>query len=207
MKKRIKVSAVHSDFIKELNRFKRFDGNNQRNYQNSMLTTKQMHILVESSFFSVFREYENFIRDIFLLYTQEKPRANGTKVRSYLRPTDFFHAEKLMKSSMNFLDWNTPDTIIERSEVYLKDGFPIKSAYTINRVQLINYKKLRNHIAHNSLESLSSYKKVLRSYYGTTPLVIPAVGEYLLLTSKSDPNKYNLLEFFDLIENMANNVI
>ena len=207
MKKRIKVSAVYNDFSKELKRLKQLDKNNQINFQNGLLSNKQIHILVESNFFSVFREYENYIRDIFLLYTQEKCRKNGTNVKSYLKPKDFFHAEKLMQSSLNFLDWNSPDTIIERSEVYLKDGFPIKSPYTINRVKLTEYKKLRNHIAHNSFQSLAAYKKVLRTYYGTNPLSIPSVGEYLLLTSKNDPNKYNLLEFFDLIEDMANLVV
>ena len=206
MKSRRKVSAVHSDFLKEINRLKRFDGDNQINYQNGILTKKQIHILVESCFFSAFREYENFIRDIFILYTQEKSRTNGRRVKSYLKPTDFFHAEKLMKSSMHFLDWNSPDIIIERSEVYLKDGYPIKSPYTMNRTRLANYKKLRNHIAHNSFESLKSYKSVLRSYHGTVPLRIPSVGEYLMLTSNANPSQYNLLEFFDLIENMAINI-
>lgn len=107
---------------------------------------------------------------------------------------------------MPFLDWNSPDMIIERSELYLKDGFPIKIPYTVNRTRLSDFKKVRNHIAHNSIQSLNGFKKVLRTYFGTNPLSIPTIGEYLLSTSRKDPTKYHLLEFFDLIEDIANRI-
>lgn len=205
-KKRIKISAAYNDFSSQLQSLRNFDQVNQTNFQNKSLSKKQLHILSESTFFSAFREYENFIRDVFLLYTQEKRRTNGAKVVSYLQPKDFFHAENLIKSSMPFLDWNSPDTIIERSELYLKDGYPVKMPYTANKSKLGDYKKVRNHIAHNSTESMVSFKKVLRGYFGTNPLTIPSVGEYLLLTSKIDHNKYHLLEFFDLLDDMANRI-
>jgi hypothetical protein len=204
-KKRIKISAVYSDFSKHIDSLRKFDNTNQTNFQSGLLSKKQIHLMTESIFFNAFREYENFIRDVFILYTQEKKRTNGRKVKSYLQPKDFFHAEQMLQSSMPFLDWNSPDIVIERSELYLKNGFPIKVPYTTNRVRLTDFKKIRNHIAHNSVQSLNGFKKVLRTYYGTNPLSIPKVGEYLMLTSRIDVNKYHLLEFFDLIEDMALN--
>ncbi|MEQ9467393.1 MAG: hypothetical protein RLN88_08280 [Ekhidna sp.] len=202
-KKRIKISAAYNDFIKTINGLRSFDSTNQLNFNKGLLSKKQIHILSESCFFSAFREYENFVRDIFLLYAQGKKTTSGSKVVSYLNPIDFFHAEKMMQSSMPFLDWNSPDTVIERSELYLKDGYPIKTPYTTNRSKLSDYKKLRNHIAHNSTTSLSAYKKILRVYFRTMPLKTPSVGEYLVLTARADRTKYHLLEFFDLIEDMA----
>lgn len=204
--RRIKISAAYADFSKQMKSLRKFDSTNQTNFQNNDLSKKQLHLLTESIFFNGFRDYENLVRDIFILYTQEKKRTNGRKVKSFLQPKDFFHAENLIKSSMSLLDWNSPNTIIERSELYLKDGYPIKAPYTSNRTQLTNYKRLRNHIAHNSVESLSGYNKVLRSYYGVNPLKTPTVGEYLLLTSKVDNTKYHLLEFFDLLEDMADKI-
>lgn len=206
-KKRIKVSAAYNDFTKKIKQLRSFDEKNQNNFNKKLLSKSQLYILTESAFFSGFREYENFIRDVFLLYSQGKPRTNGDIVTTYLNPTDFFHAEKLIKSSMHFLDWNTPDTIIARSELYLKNGFPFKQPYITNKAKLLDYKKIRNHIAHNSPESLGKYKNILISYYGTLPLKIPSVGEYLVLTSKNDINKYNLIVFFDLMEDMAINII
>jgi|SRR5690554_182620 len=205
-RKRIKISAAYNDFASHITSLRSFDATNQTNFQSNKLSKKQLHFLTESIFFNAFREYENLVRDIFILYTQEKKRTNGKKVKSYLQPRDFYHAENLIKSSMQFLDWNTPNTIIERSELYLKDGYPIKTPYAANRTALSQYKRLRNHIAHNSIESLSGFKKILRSYYGTNPLRIPSVGEYLILTSKQDATKYHLLEFFDMIEDMADRI-
>lgn len=204
VRKRIKISAAYNDFVKELNRLKTFDKQNQVNFQNGTLTKKQLHFLTESIFFNSFREYENFVRDIFLLYTQEKKNANNDNVKSFLKPKDFEHAEKLIQSSMSIIDWNSPDTIISRSELYLKDGFPVKTPYSSNRTKLSSYRTLRNHIAHNSSVSLKNYLKVLRAYYGTNPLTIPPVGEYLLLNSHINQHNYTLLDFFDTLEDMAN---
>lgn len=204
VRKRVKISTVYKDFIKEIERLRKFDRKNQTNFQNKSLSKKQLHLLTETIFFSAFRDYENFIRDIFLLYTQEKSPSSGDKVTSYLNPIDFFHAEKLIKSSMKVVDWNSPDIIIARSELYLKDGFPVKLPYSSNKEKLSAFKKLRNHIAHNSVESMAEYKKVLKKHYGVIPLKIPRVGEYLLLTSEANSNNYNLMDFFDLLEAMGN---
>jgi hypothetical protein len=205
-KKRIKISAAYNDFSKIVDSLKSFDEKNQENFQNRILSKKQLHFLTESVFFNGFREYENFVRDIFLLYTQEKKNSNNDKVTSYIKPIDFFHAEKLIQSSMSIIDWNNPETIIKRSELFLKDGFPIKTPYTTNKTKLNDYRRLRNHIAHNSTKSLEEYKKVLRGYFGVNPLNIPNVGEYLLLTSKVNSYNYNLLDFFELLKNMADNL-
>ena len=202
--KRVKISAAFKDFSSELNRLRRFDAENQTNFSGGSLSRKQIVFLTESIFFTAFREFENFIRDIFLLYTQEKKNSRNDRVVSYIKPKDFFHAESLIKSSMSFLDWNSPDTVIQRAELFLKDGFPVKLPYSTNRVKLNEYKKLRNHIAHNSIESLEGFKKVLKNHYGAIPLTIPKVGEFLMVTSRTDPMKYILLEVFDVFESMAN---
>ncbi|MDQ0593744.1 hypothetical protein QFZ37_002113 [Chryseobacterium ginsenosidimutans] len=205
-KKRIKISAVYNDFIQEINSHKKLDELNQDNFQTKKITKKQLHVLTEFVFFNSFIAYENFIRDIFLLYVLGKKNNNNDNVISYLKPKDFFHAEKLIQSSMNIVDWNSPDIIIERAELFLKDGFPIKIQYTTNKTKLNSYKSLRNHIAHKSSKSLESYKKVVRAYYGVNPLNTPSVGEYLLLTSKVDTTKYHLLETFDLFTTLSNNL-
>lgn len=205
-KKRIKTSAVYNDFIHEINSLKKLDELNQNNFQSKKISKKQLFVLTEFIFFNSFISYENYIRDIFLLYVLGKKNSNNDNITSYLKPKDFFHAEKLIQSSMNILDWNNPDTIIERSELFLKNGFPIKIQYTTNKARLNSYKSLRNHIAHKSSKSLENYKKVVRAYYGVNPLVTPSVGEYLLLSSKVDSSKYHLLEAFDLFTMLSKNL-
>jgi hypothetical protein len=104
---------------------------------------------------------------------------------------------------MPFLDWSKPDTLVERSETYLKDGYPIKAAMTTNLERLREMKKIRNHIAHMSKESFEDFKKVVERHYATLPLRTPRPGEFLLLPSRRISGNYYLLEYMKIIEDVA----
>ena len=207
-KARRKISAVTRDFQMELNRSERFDAKNQKRFSATptAFSKHQLNFLTEAIFFRSFRAYESFVRDIFLLYCLEKQPRSGAKVTSFLTPKSFFHAKELIQSSMRFLDWTNPDKVIERAELYLKNGFPIKLPYTTHRETLMDFKRIRNHIAHDSKESLVGYKIVLRRHYGAVPLRIPLPGEFLLVTDKIFPTKYKLLVFFDLMRILSNDL-
>lgn len=134
----------------------------------------------------------------------EKQSSKKPKVKSYLKPKDFAHAELLIKSSMPFLDWTKPDDVIARAELYLENGHPIKLPYTTNLQKLKGFKKLRNHIAHNSLESEFQFEKLVSNYYsGIKPLILPSPGQYLMLSSKSKKGNYLLLDFFDIVKKIS----
>jgi len=211
---RIKPSAALNDFLSALSRFEKFDAENQSRFSTMSSSTPsmgisktQLHFLTEAIFFSTYREFENFIRDIFLLYSQEKSHGSRKKVVSYLKPNSFLHAERLIQSSMPFLDWSSADNVIARSELYLKDGFPIKLPYTSNLESLRDFRKIRNHIAHNSSKSLEDYKKVIKKHYGTIPLRIPSPGEFLLTSKKGSSGKYVLLNFFDTLKKIVSDLV
>jgi hypothetical protein len=208
---RRKTSAVLKDFLTEIHRLEEFDSENQIKFTTSLkkrsLSLRQMHLLTEHIFFVAFRSYEGFIRDLFLLYCLEKDHSSRKKVVSYLRPIDFIHGETLIQSSMPFLDWTSPDVVIGRAETYLKNGFPIKLPYQTNLQPLRDFKHIRNHIAHNSKESLEDFKKVVKRHYGTMPLVIPSPGEFLLVTDRANPKKYKLLVFFELMRKIAQQLV
>ena len=109
----------------------------------------------------------------------------------------------LVKSSMLFLDWSSPDTLIERAEAYLKDGYPLKTPLSTNLESLRTLKRVRNHIAHMSSKSMVEFKKVLKTHHGTIPLGLARSGEYLLLPCKNDSTTYYLNSFMDLMEDVA----
>ena len=132
MKPRRYVSAVLNDFTAEIKRLKRLDRDTQQRLSSSLgrptkgsLTKKQVHLITENLFFSAFRAYESLIEDVFLLYVMEKKPLSGRRPKSYLNPRDFDHSANLIKSSMYFLDWTSSDILIKRSELYLKDGYPV----------------------------------------------------------------------------------
>ncbi len=202
---RRKVSAVANDFRAELGRLERFDSENQSRFSGSSrtLSKPQLWFLTEAVFFRAFRAYDGFIRDIFLLYCLEKRPLSGFPVKSFLKPRNFLHAERLLQSTRPFLDWANPDMVIERAETYLADGFPIKLPYSSNRETLSDMRYVRNHIAHESKESLSAYVRVLIRHYGTVPLTTPSPGEFLLEIDAADPNKYKLQVFFDVMRRLS----
>ena len=196
---RRKMSTVLKDFHTEIKRLEIFDSQNQKNFQKGTLSKQQLHLLTEAIFFAAFRAYEGFIRDIFILYCMGKTPTRRMKVKSYLKPKSFTHTEELMQSSMRFLDWASPETVIERAELYLEDGSPIKLPCVANLSNLRTFRRIRNHISHNSTTSLEDFKKVLRDHYGTIPLTIPKPGEFLLVGEKRDPTRYKLLTFLELM--------
>jgi len=207
VKNRVKISASVNSFTQDIARLRRFDFLNQTKFNNGQLTRPQLELLVESIFFNTYRSYEGFIREVFILYCMEKKSSKKPNAKSFLKPNNFLHAEQLLKSSMAFLDWTSADTVIERAELFLNNGHPIKLPYTTHKVQLNNFKKIRNHIAHNSIESEIQFSKVVQIYYhGVVPLAIPTPGQYLMLTSRSTPANYILLDFFDLMIQMTSDV-
>jgi len=174
---RLKISAVYRDFKRELNTLLRLDKHNQ---SRSELNNKQLILLTECVFLAAFRAFENFLEESFLLYTLEKQGLSGRKPRSFLKPQNYNHSRDLVRSSMPFLDWANPETVIQRAETYLQNGGPIKTVLAGAKQDLLDMKILRNQIAHNSSESSRQYEKMLRRIYGTTPLCTPPPGRHLL---------------------------
>lgn len=199
---RRKIAATLRDFQQAIGRLERLDADNQRQ---KGISRQQLYFLTESVFFVAYRSYEGFIRDLFLLYCMNKQPPSGKRIASYLKPRSFYHAEKLTRSALRFVEWGEPEVVIKLAEIFLKDGFPIKIPLSSNIEQLRNYRWIRNHIAHGSIESLGKYKKVLRRHYSTMPLKIPSPGEFLLLQERSSP-RHKLLSFFQFLQRLANDL-
>lgn len=205
IRKRIQISASRKAFLDEINRLEKFDALNQSKFASGELNKSQVELLAESLFFAAYRSFEGFFREIFILYCLEKQSSKPPKVKSFLKPKNFEHAEKMIKSSMEYLDWTRTEHIINRAEMYLDhDGHPVKLPITTHQQQLKNFKKIRNHIAHNSIESEYQFVKIVRVYnHGVAPVRIPSAGQFLMFQSKNNPTKYQLGEFFDLMKKLA----
>lgn len=203
----INIISTKKNFLKEITRLKQLDDLNQSyflGFSKKRISKKQIEYLSEFIFFSGFRDYENFIGSLFSLYSCGHVHSSKKSVKSYLNPKNTVHALELMKSSMPFLEWSSPNLVIDRSELCFKDGFPFKLSLTTHYKDLLTYKRIRNHIAHNSPESLKKYKNVVKDYYSTLPLKLPSPGKYLLLPDKNNSSTYILRNFFDLMETLCN---
>lgn len=201
-----KVSAAYRAFATELSRLERFDAENQRAFSagtSPQLSAHRLNVLTEGVFSLGFRAYEAYVREVFLLYARGKPTKGGKAVTSFLEPRSSLHAEQLIKQSKPFLDWSSPDAVIQRADLFLKSGAPVKTVLSANSASLKTIKAVRNHIAHNSDESLSAYKKVVLAHFGTLPIQVPEPGAFLLLPSRAVPGVYLLKQYLQTIGAVA----
>jgi hypothetical protein len=188
-----------------LQRIRKLDSFNQKQFSVGRITKAQMHSLTEAAFFHAFRSYEAFLRNVFLLYCSGKDTGRRGRVKSFLTPCSLKRTELILKSSKRFLEWNSPDELSKRSEIYLKDGFPIKDAIASELVDLRHLKKIRNHVAHMSPESQAEFNEVLKAHSGTVPPIQPSPGEFLLLL-KPSTTAYYLLYYIDLMERVSSSM-
>ncbi|MDG4895044.1 hypothetical protein P9272_15860 [Mesorhizobium sp. WSM4976] len=208
---RRKVSAVHAGFIQELDALLRLDAQNQRRYRPgpgrpgpATLSKHQMILMTESVFIKAFSHYELFLEEVFILYTRNRPTRGGHRVPSFILPKDGEHARDILKSGMPFLEWNSPDTIVRRCEVYLHDGDPIKRSITAYSARLQRMKAIRNAIAHRSAEAAQRYNNVVRAELRAAPLQPLSPGEFLLSTDPATPASYFLLSYLGIFRSVAN---
>ncbi len=170
--------------------------------QRTAMAPSQLYVINEAIFARAFRALENFVESAFLNYAQGFPTLNGAVVKSYLNPKDYEHAYEMIKSSQQFLDWNSASKVINRSETYLDGGGPIKSVYAAKSSVLGDLKKVRNHISHNSVVSESDYRKIVIQYLLTMPLVVPSPGEFLQYAKRNGGGitilRYFLDEIYDI---------
>ncbi|MBM7332851.1 MAG: hypothetical protein ABGX87_12245 [Alcanivorax sp.] len=198
---RVKISAAYRDFEKEMKSLSKLDEINQKE---TRFSKNQIELLSEGLFMSAFRAYENYIEEIFLLATLEKPCLSGKKPKSFLKPKTYNHSRDLIRSSMPFLDWSTPNTVIERSQTYLKEGYPLCDPISASTRILADMKILRNQIAHNSDESRKSYGRMLLRTYGTLPLGNLSPGRHLLNSvPRLTPNKHYLAYYIANLKNIG----
>lgn len=203
---RRKVSAVYSEFTKKIHQLIRLDQKNQEMYSNRArhsLTKSQMIIVTEGVFVNAFSQFERFLEETFILYTRQRPTRSGTKVSSFITPKDGRHAREILKSSMPFLEWNDPEKLIRRCEIYLGRDDPIKISISTSRTRLANMKKVRNAIAHSSPEAEKSYASAVRAELRIAPLQRLQPGEFLLLTDPNSSSEHFLLVYMNHLLEIA----
>lgn len=211
MVERRKVSTAYKSFQQEIDRLRRLDDTNQARYFHgpgrpsaNRLSKDQMYLLTESILARAFSRYEAVIEDVFLLYCSGRAGMNGKAVKSYISPKNLVHARSMLKSGMNFLEWTSPDVVIDRCKTYLEQDDPVFIAISTNKTRLEYIKKIRNAIAHSSSEAHSQYLKVVRAELGVMPLNAPKIGEFLITTDqKSARGNYYLREYLDVISGVV----
>jgi hypothetical protein len=150
-----------------------------------------------------FSSYELFLEEVFILYVRGRPSCSGAMVGSFLRPRNNSHARDMIKSGMRFLEWNSPDTVVDRCDMYLAADSPIKQALTTSLDRLRRMRRVRNAIAHRSDEARGEFVAAVRGELQALPLKVPEPGEFLLMGDPFSPPNYFLLTYLDVFRRVA----
>lgn len=210
MRDRRRVSAIHSEFICGLDSLIRLDAHNQSRYRAgagrpnpAALSKRQLSLLTEGVFVRGFTYFETFLEETFVFYARGKKTKSGRAVVSYMNPIDSLHARNMLKGHSNFLEWNSVDQVISRTELFLEGGGPLKPALTANADKLRSIKKVRNAIAHRSPEAVRAYSSVVTSELRAPPLSLPEPGEFLLMADPRNRGNYFLISYFQNLRQIS----
>jgi hypothetical protein len=116
----------------------------------------------ESSLSRAFRAYENFVENTFIAYMTGESTVSGAQVQRFVAPPSSEHARRmLLPGNAKYLDWADPSTVVYRGKYFLHEDGPLPTAVTQAWNTIDWMRKVRNHIAHNSTESMLQYRKVV----------------------------------------------
>lgn len=166
---------------------------------------EQQDLIAESILFHAYRTYEEFIESVFLDYCLGAQTNNNQAVKSFLRPKNQDHARELIRALEKFIEWDA-DRTIQRAELFLEDGFPIKNAIVLHKSVLVDIRKIRNYIAHSSKEAENKYNQVIKNAFGTAPLEMPFCGQFLRLYNNKTKDLY-LTYYTEVLENIAREIV
>lgn len=159
----------------------------------SRFTLEERSIVYEALLIRVFRSWENLLEKAFLAYLTGEKDMQGRIVSGYLEPRDMEHAREFLKREGNrFSEWADPTTVIVRCKLFFDDD-PIRQALVSETNKIHWMRKIRNHVAHNSVESTAQYETVVFDVCGITSRPCPSPGELLGSIQMQGPSRKRVL--------------
>lgn len=139
----------------------------------------QSDAYAEAIFLRAFTAYENDLEKLFLHYVTGGLSLDGKAANTYLKLKDETAARRLTKAGYKFLSWSKPQDIRTTAENYIENGWPISGMMSAKSQDLSDCERVRNRIAHNSLEALINFNVVQRNLLQTERLFSITPGQFL----------------------------
>jgi len=141
--------------------------------QNLVITGKtfgfpqiQIEIIAEMAFLRVFMAWENFLEESFIRYLVGAASPAGYCPERFVNPPNMVIAEKLIKGEREYVRWNSASDVINRSDLFFKDGEPYKNVLQGATTELNEMNTIRNRIAHKSTYSKNKFTDFVRRTFG-----------------------------------------
>lgn len=133
----------------------------------------------EAIFLRAFTTYESDIERLFFHYVTGGHTIQGARRTSYLNTDNESIARRITKGTNKFLSWAKPTQINEVSKNFLEQGWPIFDMISTQSKDLADCERVRNRIAHNSLESIHDFNIAQRNMLHTERPFHICPGQFL----------------------------
>lgn len=127
----------------------------------------ELETIYEIAFLNIFVAFENDLTELFktnLLMSQD---ARGRK-RSIFSPTSRLLADRMLIGTSRFFQLLPVEQMEKVAKVYLKDGGPFVLLSAGQKEAIRKAYAIRNHIAHRSRESKTSFQKKVLNHINLT---------------------------------------
>ncbi|MEG3147693.1 hypothetical protein U1839_23840 [Sphingomonas sp. RT2P30] len=139
--------------------------------------------LAEAIFLRSFTAYEGVVERLFLHYVTGGASLSGISANSYLSIDNESHARQLTKAGYKFLSWAKPSEIRSTAQNYIERGWPLVDMMAAKEQALADCERIRNRIAHTSIEADQQFNTVQRNMLTTERLFAITPGQFLRIRS------------------------
>lgn len=158
----------------------------------------QSDAYAEALFLRAFTAYENDLEKLFLHYVTGGLSLDGKAASTYLKLTDEIAARRLTRAGYKFLSWAKPQDIRATADNYIENGWPISNMMNAKSQDLSDCERVRNRIAHNSIEALVNFNIVQRNLLQTERLFPITPGQFLRIRN-TRLKKLHIGHYFDVM--------
>jgi hypothetical protein len=135
--------------------------------------------LLEGYFLQLFTASERDLERLFLHFVTGGASTSGAVAQTYLRLQQEDLARRLVRGAWRFLSWGKPDAIRETASTYIENGWPIVDMMAARTQELADCERVRNRIAHRSIEADLQYMAVQRNLFQTERVFEMSPGQLL----------------------------
>ncbi len=114
------------------------------------LDASERAFVVESAFLRIFIAWESFLEEALIMYLLGHPSAAGRAAWRLASPPDEAHARSMLIGTQKYVDWANPEIVKKISELFFRNGEPIRPAINAIQSDLFDLKTVRNALAHLS---------------------------------------------------------
>lgn len=157
-------------------------------------------IIAEGVFFRYFTLWEQSVEKAFVHFCTSGPSLTGSQPVCRLTNCDNASVRKILVNGQRYLDWSDQKTVRDRALLFFENGMPFHMPLSGSAHLLTDFEKLRNVIAHDSVESWTGYLAVQRNNFNTERTFRFLPGQMLRVRSRT-PTKTWAEHYFDEVSN------